>query len=97
MSNSLATRRQSKKAARWIKLISHPVRLQILCMLAQEEAHVTSLEERLDISQSALSQHLAKLREMKLIKVKRDGQRRIYKVADDKVIPLLDALQAIFC
>ncbi len=97
MSNSLALKRQSKKASRWLKLLSHPVRLQILCMLANEEQHVSSLEEGLDISQSALSQHLAKMREMKLIKVKREGQRRIYKVADDKVLPLLASLQDIFC
>ncbi len=58
-------------ASSLLKAAGNPHRLMILCDLAEGELSVGQLEERLDLSQSALSQHLAKLRQAKLVRTRR--------------------------
>ncbi len=81
-----------------LRLLANERRLLILCHLTQEaEMSVTALGEVIDLSQSALSQHLAKLREDGLVTTRRDGQTIYYRVADAKVGRLLSALYEIYC
>ncbi|MCZ8514635.1 metalloregulator ArsR/SmtB family transcription factor [Paenibacillus filicis] len=75
------------------KAVSDPSRIKILFLLSQEECSVNHLAEVLDISQSAVSHQLGYLRQLRLVKFRREGQTLIYSCSDDHVITLL--LQAI--
>ena len=81
-----------------LRLLANEKRLLILCHLAQEgEVSVTPLARLVGLSQSALSQHLARLREDKLVSTRRDSQVLYYRLAYDRVGRLLRALYDIYC
>ena len=85
-------------AARLLRLLANEKRLLILCLLlARGEMDVTSLSEAVDLSQSALSQHLAKLREDGLVAFRRESQTLYYRVEDPRVARLLATLKDIVC
>lgn len=89
---------QSEQAAEFLKTLSNAHRLQVLCLLAEMgEMSVRQLLERSTLSQSALSQHLAKLREEHFIRYRREGQSLYYSLSDERTIRILEVLQAIFC
>lgn len=78
--------------------LSNDRRLLILCMLVeQREATVTSLAEAVGLSQSALSQHLAKLRAENIVSFRRDGQTLWYRIADPRIEGLLETLHKLYC
>lgn len=88
----------SEEAAAMLRALSNGPRLLILCHLAvTEELPVGELVRRIGKSQSALSQHLAKLREQGLVTFRRDAQTLYYRIADSRVVRLLDTLHEIFC
>lgn len=81
-----------------LRLLANEKRLLVLCQLAGEgEMSVTELGEAVDLGQSALSQHLAKLREEGLVATRREGQTIFYRLADGRVGALLSALYDIYC
>jgi ArsR family transcriptional regulator, virulence genes transcriptional regulator len=85
-------------AARLLRLLANEKRLLILCLLvARGEMDVTSLAEAVDLSQSALSQHLAKLREDGLVVFRRESQTLHYRLEDPRAARLLATLKDIFC
>lgn len=85
-------------AAQFLRLLSHDGRLLVLCALVEEgEAPAGRLVEVSGLSQSALSQHLALLREQGLVDTRREGTSVIYSIADPKVSQLLATLHALFC
>jgi len=85
------------EAARLLKLLANEKRLVILCFLATRgEMPVGALVEALALSQSALSQHLAKLRRDGLVLFRREAQTLHYRLADPRVMRLLRALEEIF-
>ncbi|MEH3116254.1 MAG: metalloregulator ArsR/SmtB family transcription factor [Methylorubrum populi] len=85
-------------AARMLRLLANEKRLLILCLLvAQGEMDVTSLAEAVELSQSALSQHLAKLREDGLVAFRRESQTLHYRLEDPRAARLLATLKDIFC
>jgi DNA-binding transcriptional ArsR family regulator len=73
-----------------MKALSHPVRLQILEALRQEEACVCHLENLLGQRQAYISQQLARLREAGLVVDRRDGMNVFYRLAAEALGPLLD-------
>lgn len=75
-----------------LKAIGNPWRLRILCSLAESEKCVSDLEAELGINQSALSQHLARLREVALVRTRRDAQRVMYRMESPRLLEILDAL-----
>src|SRR5690554_2286931 len=75
------------------KALADPTRLKILYLLSQEECSVNHMAEVLEMSQSAVSHQLSYLKNMKLIKFRRDGQTLFYTYNDKHVITLL--IQAI--
>jgi DNA-binding transcriptional ArsR family regulator len=75
-----------------LKLLSHPERLLMLCRMSDGEVTVTELVELTDLSQSAVSQHLAKFRDCGLVAVRRNAQARHYRLADEDVRQILLAL-----
>ena len=85
-------------AAALMKALSNEHRLLILChLISAEELTVGALVERIGLSQSALSQHLAKLREEGLISFRRESQTLHYRVSDPRAGQVLALLRDIFC
>ncbi|WP_236037088.1 ArsR/SmtB family transcription factor [Marinomonas vulgaris] len=89
--------RQSSQAATFLKALSNENRLMILCHLLDKELSVTSLNEKLPLSQSALSQHLAVLRKDDLVKTRRESQTIYYSLGDSRVKELIQTLHSLFC
>lgn len=86
------------EAAEFLKLLANPHRLLILCRLAVErEMSVGALTDAVGLGQSALSQHLAKLREEGLVATRRDAQTVHYRIADRNVARVLALLKDIYC
>jgi ArsR family transcriptional regulator, virulence genes transcriptional regulator len=77
--------------------MASPVRLLILCKLVEGEKPVHELVTGSGITQGALSQHLAKLRNLNLVETRRVGQTIYYSVASSEVKLLLASLHGIFC
>lgn len=84
-------------ASRLLKTLGNEKRLMLLCLLVEGERSVGDLNARLDLSQSALSQHLAVLREDGLVTTRRDGQTIYYALADGPAQRILDTLHGIYC
>jgi DNA-binding transcriptional ArsR family regulator len=71
--------------------------LMILCELLKGEACVTELQKAVGLSQSSLSQHLARLRQDALVKTRRESRTIYYSLADDRVKRMIALLHDIFC
>ncbi len=90
--------RKAADAAGLLKLLANENRLLILCRLAgTKELSVGELTEAVGLSQSALSQHLALLREQGLLGTRRDAQTVFYHLADPATTRLLALLRDIYC
>lgn len=89
--------RRSEEVADLLKVMSNSSRLLILCELNNGERSVSALEEIVGLSQSALSQHLARLREAGIVETRRDAQTIYYSLVDPRVIGLVGALYDLFC
>jgi DNA-binding transcriptional ArsR family regulator len=85
-----------KKASRVLKAMSNPHRLHILCELQGEECSVGELVRRVGLSQSALSQHLARLRRDELVTTRREAQTIYYSLASGEIRAILQTLQKIY-
>ncbi|HEU0306816.1 MAG TPA: metalloregulator ArsR/SmtB family transcription factor [Lysobacter sp.] len=84
-------------AVRLLKALANEKRLIILCMLAEGERSVGELNARLDLSQSALSQHLGLLREDGLVTTRREAQTIYYALASGPSQRIIDTLHGIYC
>jgi DNA-binding transcriptional ArsR family regulator len=83
-------------AAEFLTLISNEKRLAILALLLRGEMTVGSIADRVALSQSALSQHLAKLRGLGLVETRRERQMIYYSCNSDAVKQVLRTLDGIF-
>jgi ArsR family transcriptional regulator len=89
---------QAEVMGRTLKALGNGKRLVILCKLMQAgEMNVGTLAETLGLSQSALSQHLAKMRAEGLVATRRDSQTIWYRLADPRIEDLLASLHTIYC
>lgn len=89
---------QAEQAASLLKAIANEKRLLILCHLVESgEKTVGELVEHVGLSQSALSQHLAKLREEGHVAFRKEAQTVFYRIADPRTEKLLGVLHDIFC
>ncbi|HUB63065.1 MAG TPA: metalloregulator ArsR/SmtB family transcription factor [Methylocella sp.] len=84
-------------AAAFLKILANDRRLMILCELLKGERSVGELEEIVSLSQSALSQHLARLRQSHLVKTRRESQTIYYSIADPGVTKVIGALYDLYC
>ena len=91
-----AMRRNADAAARLLKSLANDQRLRVLCFLGEGEMTVGQINERVDLSQSALSQHLAKLRAEGIVATRRDAQTIYYSLADDAVRQIIETLHDIY-
>lgn len=88
---------RAEEVAARLALIANAKRLLVLCALSEGEHSVSALQARVDLSQSALSQHLSKLRSGGVVATRRDAQTVYYRLHDPQVIDLMAALQDTFC
>jgi ArsR family transcriptional regulator len=92
-----AMRRHAGEAAGMMRALSHEARLRVLCELVDGERTAGDLVARSGLSQSALSQHLAKLREEGLVATRREAQVIFYRLDDPRAARLLGVLHEIYC
>jgi len=84
-------------AAELLTVLANSNRLMVLCNLLNGEMAVLPLAEAVGMTQSALSQQLAKLRALKLVDTRRDGRTIYYRLASEKVARVLATLYDIYC
>jgi ArsR family transcriptional regulator, virulence genes transcriptional regulator len=90
--------KQAGEAAQLLKLLGNEKRLLILCFLATRgEMTVGELADAVELSQSALSQHLGKLRADGLVEFRRNAQTLHYRVVDERALRVLNLLKEIYC
>lgn len=90
-------RRHAGDAADLLRAIGNEQRLLILCHLVESEASVGELQAALGLGQSALSQHLARLRTAELVQTRREAQSIHYSLPPGPVHRIMQTLQAIYC
>lgn len=88
---------KSEEASEMLAMLANPFRLRILCELHKAERCVSELEAVVGLSQSALSQHLAKLRAAGIVTTRREAQTIHYSITDERAARLLAVLFEIFC
>ncbi len=86
-----------KKASGFLRLLSSTPRLEILCLLSQDEMSVGQIQKKIQISQSALSQHLNKLRTSKILKTRKVRQTVYYSIQNTTALKIIDVLHKIYC
>lgn len=88
----------ASKATALLRTVGNQHRLLVLCLLIEhEEMSVGAMQAYVGLSQSALSQHLAKMREEGLIAYRREAQTLHYRIDNPDVAKLVATLKAIFC
>ncbi|MBK8174126.1 MAG: winged helix-turn-helix transcriptional regulator [Rhodospirillales bacterium] len=87
----------ARRASALLKAMGNPHRLMILCQLVHGERSVGELERIVGLSQSALSQHLARLRRDSLVKTRRSAQTIFYSLAGSEASMIMATLYEIYC
>src|SRR3970040_244025 len=85
------------QASRALKAMAHPLRLKILCVLGTDEVSVQEIVECVGTSQSNISQHLAILREKRVLRTRKDANRVFYRVGDERTLTLIGMMREVFC
>jgi ArsR family transcriptional regulator, virulence genes transcriptional regulator len=85
------------RAATLLRLLGNEKRLMLLCQLANGELSVSELQARVGLSQSALSQHLALLREEGIVATRRESQTIYYRIVDHAAMRVIETLAELFC
>ncbi len=78
-----------------LKILAHETRLQMLCFLSEEPKTVGEIEEFCQVSQSTVSQFLARMKNVGLLTAARDGKNIYYAIKDPKVLELLKAMKKV--
>jgi ArsR family transcriptional regulator, virulence genes transcriptional regulator len=89
--------KNATRACSMLGAMANPSRLLILCQLAESEKSVGELQPLIGLSQSALSQHLAVLREKRVVRTRREGQQIFYSLASHEASALMHTLHEEFC
>jgi ArsR family transcriptional regulator, virulence genes transcriptional regulator len=92
-----AMKQGAAEAAAFVKQLSHPTRLLVLCSLVEGEKAVGAMADELGVSQTALSNHLSRLRAQGLVDYRRDHRVLYYYLKDANVVRILGVLHDIFC
>jgi len=92
-----AMQEKASEAVTLLKGLANESRLMIMCVLAEGEHSVGDLNERIKLSQSALSQHLAVLRDQGMVKTRRESQTIYYRLADSPAINVIGLLHDVYC
>ncbi|PLW81943.1 transcriptional regulator [Kineobactrum sediminis] len=87
----------AEAAAALLRQLANRNRLMVLCALVEGEKSVGALNEQVPLSQSALSQHLGRLRAAGLVTTRREGKLVRYSLTDDKATSVLQLLHTLYC
>jgi DNA-binding transcriptional ArsR family regulator len=90
-------RSNASDAVSLLKGLANESRLMILCVLSEGELSVGQLNQRIKLSQSALSQHLAVLREQGLVQTRRESQTIYYRLSDTTALTIIELLHDVYC
>jgi DNA-binding transcriptional ArsR family regulator len=85
------------KAARCLRVLAHPIRLQLIYLLGHGEQSVQELERQVQASQSSVSQHLNLLRDKDIVESRRAAQQVLYRLKDPRVLQLTSLCKELFC
>lgn len=88
---------KADKVAQLLTALGHSKRLMAMCRMMDEEVSVGTLAESVGLGQSALSQHLSKLRALGLVTTRREGQTIYYRLASEEARELIGTLYRLFC
>jgi DNA-binding transcriptional ArsR family regulator len=88
---------RADQAADLLKLLAHPMRLRILCLLGEGEKSVGELVDACDLPQPSVSQILSTLRANEIVACRREGTFMHYRIADERVLEVIQALKQVFC
>jgi ArsR family transcriptional regulator len=98
MANKLIDRDEDiLQASLAMKAIAHPLRLKILCVLADNELSVQDIVDNVGTSQSNISQHLAILRDKEILATRKDANRVYYRIGDQRTLKLVGMMRDVFC
>ena len=92
-----AMKRNASTAVSLLKGLANESRLMIVCVLSEGELSVGQLNQRIKLSQSALSQHLAVLREQGMVQTRRESQTIYYRLSDTAAIDIIRLLHDVYC
>lgn len=96
--DAASVERRAREVAGLLRALANERRLLILCKLVEwGEGNVGALAEAVGLSPSALSQHLARMREEGLVTFRRESQTLWYRIADPRVEQLFSMLYRAFC
>lgn len=84
-------------AARMLATMANPKRLMALCHLLEGEKSVGQLADLVGLAPAALSQHLSRLRDLRLVETRRDGQTIHYRLASPEIGAVLETLRRLYC
>ncbi len=88
---------KAEEVAELLSALAHSKRLMAMCRMMDEEVSVGVLAEAVGLGQSALSQHLSKLRALGLVTTRRDGQTIYYRLASPEARELIGTLYRLYC
>lgn len=88
---------KADKVAQLLTALGHSKRLMAMCRMMDDEVSVGVLAEAVGLGQSALSQHLSKLRALGLVTTRREGQTIYYRLASDEARELIGTLYRLYC
>ncbi|MGX9963256.1 ArsR/SmtB family transcription factor [Roseomonas sp. F4] len=88
---------KAEEAARLLSALANGKRLMALCHMVEGEKSVGQLAELVDLAPSALSQHLARMRDLRLVETRRDGQTIFYRLASPEAAAVLETLYRLYC
>ncbi len=89
--------KKADEAAAFLSGLANPLRLRILCQLAEGEKSVTELMAATDIAQTSMSQHLNKLKAEGIVSFRREHRTLFYYISHEAVGDLMAVLQTHFC
>ena len=85
------------RAALYLKAMSHPLRLKILCTLGNDKVSVQDIVEKVGTTQSNISQHLGILRDKGILACRKDANRVYYFIENESTLRLIHMLREVFC
>lgn len=80
-----------------LEMLAQPVRLRVMCQLAERPENVSTLAAGCGLSQPAMSHHLRKLRDAGLVSTTRQGQQIVYRISAPEAQAILEVLHRLYC
>ena len=86
-----------REASAAMQAMAHPLRLKILCLVNNQELSVLEIVDAVGTSQSNISQHLAVLRDTRILAARKDANKVFYRIVDPRVLEMIALTRRIFC